>query len=256
MLILRPFASIRWRRKLKQIRLLVGQPAHPFGGHRETYIPTPPHPPRPYPWISCSHGNRKWPQGAEPSPREGPSSPYASRLQKVNAVGSVPGRGVFPFPPPGEAGSGPPNPSIPSRELGSTAHSNKLAPTSRIKKRREFLRAERGIKLHSTHFVAWVIASDETSGESRLGITTSRKVGNAVTRNRVRRLVREVYRHQRWPCVDVVVVAKRNPTLCLQDVENELLALRRKIIERFGEPSVQTETAPLESAQIETAQKT
>lgn len=46
----------------------------------------------------------------------------------------------------------------------------------------------------------------------RLGMTVSRKVGGAVTRNRVRRRIREIYR--RWkgrpdlPSLDLVVHAK------------------------------------------------
>jgi ribonuclease P protein component len=49
------------------------------------------------------------------------------------------------------------------------------------------------------------------SQHRRLGITVSRRVGNAVHRNRVKRLVREVFRRERalFPegC-DVVVVAR------------------------------------------------
>lgn len=48
-------------------------------------------------------------------------------------------------------------------------------------------------------------------GQSRLGITVSKKVGNAVTRNRVRRLIKENYRLME-PEVrtgfDVVIVAR------------------------------------------------
>lgn len=47
---------------------------------------------------------------------------------------------------------------------------------------------------------------------SRLGITTSRKVGNAVTRNRIKRRVREWFRqeHAYFPeGMDVVVIARR-----------------------------------------------
>ena len=46
----------------------------------------------------------------------------------------------------------------------------------------------------------------------RLGVTVSRKVGNAVTRNRVKRAVREWFRHEgggRLDGLDFVVIARR-----------------------------------------------
>ena len=47
----------------------------------------------------------------------------------------------------------------------------------------------------------------------RLGITASRKVGNAVVRNRCKRIVREIFRRNKElfpPGADVVVVVRRN----------------------------------------------
>ena len=47
---------------------------------------------------------------------------------------------------------------------------------------------------------------------TRLGITVTRKVGNAVVRNRIKRLVREVFRQHRArlpPGLDIVWVAKQ-----------------------------------------------
>ena len=53
---------------------------------------------------------------------------------------------------------------------------------------------------------------ENISTYSRLGLTVSRKVGNAVQRNRVKRLIREIFRHQQHlfdKPVDFSVVAKR-----------------------------------------------
>jgi ribonuclease P protein component len=54
--------------------------------------------------------------------------------------------------------------------------------------------------------------ADQVGASPRLGITASRKVGNAVTRNRIKRGVREWFRHSRDElpdAVDVVVIARR-----------------------------------------------
>lgn len=48
-------------------------------------------------------------------------------------------------------------------------------------------------------------------GQSRLGITVSKKIGNAVTRNRVRRLIKENYRLMEMQIADgydIVIVSR------------------------------------------------
>ena len=63
--------------------------------------------------------------------------------------------------------------------------------TDRILKRADFRRVyEEGQKFQARCFTAFVLPG---SGErSRIGITATRKNGNAVERNRARRMVREV----------------------------------------------------------------
>jgi len=63
----------------------------------------------------------------------------------------------------------------------------------RLKQRADFLKAATGTKVPAAAFVLQMRQRAE-SGPIRVGFTVSRKVGNAVERNRVRRRLREVVR--------------------------------------------------------------
>jgi ribonuclease P protein component len=97
----------------------------------------------------------------------------------------------------------------------------------RLRRRSDFLAVQRsGRKLHTRHFL--VVVAPAPSANGRLGITVSKKVGNAVTRNRVKRLVREFARTTPgWvpPGRDVVVIGKRSAAAVrgLGEVEADLL---------------------------------
>lgn len=72
-----------------------------------------------------------------------------------------------------------------------------------------------------------VVASARTSQCPRLGITVSRRVGNAVVRNRVKRHVREWFRRARpglQPDLDVVVIARREAATLRFDETERLLS--------------------------------
>ena len=87
----------------------------------------------------------------------------------------------------------------------------------RLKQRREFLRVQRGgHKHHLRHFMVFVSRRAATPNEAppptRLGVTVTRKIGNAVARNRIKRLVRDVFRCNRASLpagLDIVWVAKQ-----------------------------------------------
>lgn len=80
----------------------------------------------------------------------------------------------------------------------------------RLRRRPEFLHVQDGgQKLHGRYlFAVWKPTSPDAPG--RVGFTVTKKIGNAVVRNRIRRVLREWLRTNGWvPCGrDYVFVAK------------------------------------------------
>ena len=81
----------------------------------------------------------------------------------------------------------------------------------RLKKRYEFRQVQlSGRRIHTPHFLLFV--RPNALPNTRVGITVTKKVGNAVQRNRIKRVVREVFRRNRqlFPAShDIVFIAKR-----------------------------------------------
>lgn len=104
----------------------------------------------------------------------------------------------------------------------------------RLRRRGEFLEVQRdGARVHTPHFVVVVLRRADGGASRRLGITVTKKVSGAVGRNRVKRLVREVFRQNRhlFPegC-DVVVIAKSGaPELRYDEAVAELARVRRAL---------------------------
>jgi ribonuclease P protein component len=87
-----------------------------------------------------------------------------------------------------------------------------FGPERRIKRRADFLRVQSvGQRASTSHFVLLVAAREPGSACARLGIVVTKKIGNAVQRNRIKRLCRESFRL--WPDlvpdgIDLVVIAR------------------------------------------------
>lgn len=81
--------------------------------------------------------------------------------------------------------------------------------SKRILKREDFLRLSKpGQKIRTDHFLA--IAGAGRSPHARLGVTVTRKVGHAATRNRIKRHVREFFRknsHRIKRNLDINIIA-------------------------------------------------
>lgn len=102
----------------------------------------------------------------------------------------------------------------------------------RVRKRSEYLRIQgEGRKVVTKHLLAFYLFGEDKP--PRLGITASRKVGSAVERNRVRRLLRESFRHFKHDLprgLILVLVAKPQAvTATYSDLCDELSELRRRI---------------------------
>lgn len=118
----------------------------------------------------------------------------------------------------------------------------------RLKNRADYLRAARGIRRVEgavTLEACPTPKKDCQAGHLRVGFTASRKVGNAVTRNRARRRLRaaasQLLPLLGWAGHDYVLVARgtimtRPFAALLSDVTRALSAAHRKLNATVGEP--------------------
>jgi len=93
---------------------------------------------------------------------------------------------------------------ISSRAVGET-----FSRDDRLRKRREFEECyASGVRASGRHLQMFLLARRAAAGP-RLGVSVPRRAGNAVTRNRLRRRLREIFRRSRprlpWPEISLVV---------------------------------------------------
>lgn len=150
-------------------------------------------------WFPCPPGHQGWPSGSGPSSLKGTQAPVRLRL-------TAPRRSLKPYP-------------------------NRAA---RLRTRRDFLRLRGGRKTVRPGVVVQMAPSPDPTDQPRAGFTASRKVGNAVARNRSRRRLKEAVRHLLGqygvPGHDYVFIARQQTaarpwTGLLDDVKSALISL-------------------------------
>jgi ribonuclease P protein component len=96
--------------------------------------------------------------------------------------------------------------------------------TARLRKRAEFLQLASA--KHKTAVRGFLVVWRENNLQTpRLGVTASKKIGCAVVRNRVKRYLREFFRHNRFgmAAVDINVIARRESAqMAYPDIVREL----------------------------------
>ena len=109
-----------------------------------------------------------------------------------------------------------------------------LPRTERVRQRPDFERAyETGVRISGRFMTVFVVKNGGT--EARLGIAATRKMGDAVERNRAKRLARELFRRHKIDAgLDVIIVPRREMVDApFATLETDYLAA----LERRGQPS-------------------
>jgi ribonuclease P protein component len=155
-----------------------------------------------HPWFPCPHGHQRRETGPQQKAGEG--------TEKIDGVTPAAGQGlVGQAPEKGRCGM----------------ETQTFGKDERVRKRQDYLRIyQQGVRIYSERFT--IITCRNPSGIRRLGMTVSKKAGNAVQRNRIKRLLREFFRLNKFrlpASQDIVIIAKKGILpLTYGDVYREL----------------------------------
>ena len=112
----------------------------------------------------------------------------------------------------------------------------RLTRAERVRRRPEYLAAyERGTRLSGRLMTVFLLDNGQAS--ARLGIAATRKLGDAVERNRAKRLVREAFRRNKpLAGFDIVVIPRREMLVAdYVTVEADYRAILKRRLRRTRE---------------------
>lgn len=103
-----------------------------------------------------------------------------------------------------------------------------------IKKRQEFLKiSKNGKRFYSEHFLVQILQNFENSGMFRVGYVATRKIGNAVQRNKAKRRLRSlvcICKHEAPLGYEYVFVAKASlGSVTFETLQHDFDSLFKKI---------------------------
>lgn len=115
-------------------------------------------------------------------------------------------------------------------------HGSTFPKGERLRKRPEFTQFNSDAqKMHTPHFL--LLWKDREAPGTRVGFTVSKKVGNAVVRNSIKRRLREFYRQNKslFMQADINIIAKKGAeVLDFHQVSTELAAAFGRLRKRYA----------------------
>ncbi|CAM4377824.1 ribonuclease P protein component [Paenibacillus endophyticus] len=102
----------------------------------------------------------------------------------------------------------------------------------RLRNREDFSRIYRGGKSFANGQFVVYWSKQPSADPFRLGVSASKKIGNAVVRNRMRRMIKEIVRHQAnriLPRTDFILIVRKPATeMKMKEMEKSVLHVLKK----------------------------